>query len=577
MRDTRRIPDLTFPSILYGKAETPWDLKVLLYKGGAAANRRNVSKKIDAGELGAPLLDRLKLVERLHEILNKAIVGGGSRDALESNIELLRRMFIYADEEGISLTLVTVESTYQIWSDALLYRVKVIRDMKPGTAYAHCAMVGRLIDQALDRRTPIIELTGVSYPRTRKTALGVQAEKQNLEDTFKFGHYLQDICDALTVEMILKSALPVRIPLRNGSEIVNWSGYSARKTRENLSNRKLDTPQRRLAAKRSDRMFAAFESEGTLRTRSPLANFRITAELFMFISQTGMNLAQAHKLKLRHFSYASHIDGYQVRDYKSRRRGEVLFEIYRDYKPHFERYLAWRRELFPESMLLFPLVRTGGRAEATRPTFPDFRLSCLGLGVPYVSPNAMRNTRVNWMLRRSGDPDLTAEMAQHTKQMLLTVYERPSLQRAIGETIRFWGESDPALSRTIPVAPGMCDGVPVPVKGIPKDVTQPDCLRASGCLWCEHHRDIDSLDYCWSLACFRHLKAIEASKWWAPASSKEIHPAEYAADRISDKLRWFSESNSRRRGWVEEAFARVEEGHYHSDWKRLIEDVEGAA
>jgi hypothetical protein len=42
MRDDFRIPDLTFPSLTYGTRETPWDLKVLLYKGGAKARRDKV-------------------------------------------------------------------------------------------------------------------------------------------------------------------------------------------------------------------------------------------------------------------------------------------------------------------------------------------------------------------------------------------------------------------------------------------------------------------------------------------------------------------------------------------------------
>ncbi len=577
MRDDHRIPDLTFPTMPYGKKESPWDLKILLYKGGAAAKRRFVSRMIDTGKFGKPLLERLDLVERLHETINGTFVGGGSTATLNSAIELLRRLFTYADNEGRSLTLSTVESTYQHWSDAILYRVRVARDLKEKTAYGYCAYVGRLVDQALERPAPIIEMTGMRFLPSRKSARGVQAEKQNLEDTFKFGHLLQDVCDTLTVETLLRGPIPVRIPLRSGGEFVNWSGYTAVKTRENLKDRKLDTPLRRSNAKKSDRKFTAFESEGTLRTRSPLANLRITAELFMFIGQTGMNFTQAHRLTLRHFSYASHLDGYQVRDYKNRRKGEVLFEIFKDYKPHFERYLAWRRELIPDSALLFPFLRTKGRAETTRPTFPDFRLTCIGLGVMYIPPNAMRNTRVNWLLRRSGDPDLTAEMAQHTKETLLSVYERPSLQRAIGETIRFWGKADPALSRTVPVAPGACDGAPVPVAYLPKDATRPDCVHASGCLWCEHHRDIDSQDYCWSLACFRHLKSIEVSRWLAPEGTTERHPAEFAVDRISDKLRWFRESNSKRRDWVDEAFARVEEGHYHPDWTRLIAFAEGTA
>jgi len=47
--------------------------------------------------------------------------------------------------------------------------------------------------------------------------------------------------------------------------------------------------------------------------------------------------------------------------------------------------------------------------------------------------------------------------------------------------------------------------------------------------------------------------------------------------RLSDKLRWFLESNKQRQGWVDEALARVEEGNYHPDWLRLIQDMEETA
>lgn len=58
----------------------------------------------------------------------------------------------------------------------------------------------------------------------------------------------------------------------------------------------------------------------------------------------------------------------------------------------------------------------------------------------------LRNSRVNRLLRRSGDLELTAEMAQHAEQTLLGIYERPSQQRAMGEIMRFWNCADPSLA-----------------------------------------------------------------------------------------------------------------------------------
>jgi hypothetical protein len=112
---------------------------------------------------------------------------------------------------------------------------------------------------------------------------------------------------------------------------------------------------------------------------------------------------------------------------------------------------------------------------------------------------------------------------------------------------------------------------------MPKDASPPDCVRASGCLWCEHHRDIDSQDHVWALGSFRHLKVIEISNYKGPLEAETRHPAQHAVDRLSEKLRWFKDSNERRRSWVDEAFARIEEENYHPDWTTLIEAAEGAA
>ena len=548
MRNVIAIPDLTFPSVDYGELETALDLKALLYRGGAKVNAKAVGRMIAEGQLGHVQPERLELVIRIHEVINGRLVGGGSRESAKNNIYTVRSLFTWAEGAKQPLSLGSIEKTYLHWTDSLWHRARVVKEITKATAYSEASNAGSTLDEVLERPTALIGLTRLRQRSQRKTALGVQAEKQNLQETFAFGYLLQDICDGLSVDVVLKGRLPVCIPMRPKGELVAWSGLNSN---------------------------ALSESDGILKTRYPLANLRCEAELLMFIGQTGMNLTQARRLTLRHYFYASHLDGYVVRDRKNRRGGEVLFEIFKDYRPHFERYLEWRHQLFPTSNLLFPFVGARGRSVHSR---VQFRLQkiCTVHGVGFVAPRALRNTRVNWLLRRSGDPDLTAEMVQSTKETLLGTYERPSLQRAMGEVVRYWSQHDPTLAHTTPVAPGQCDGRPAPVRGIPKNATTPDCIRPSGCLWCENHRDIDSEDYVWSLASFRHLKIIEVSKWRAPPSSRETHPGQHAIDRISAKLRWFHESNARRRGWVEEALARVEEGSYHPDWQRLIEGVEGA-
>ncbi|RTX50465.1 site-specific integrase, partial [Pseudomonas aeruginosa] len=59
--------DLTFPMLEYGATETPWDLRPLLFRGGAASKVKHVARQIAQGELGSLLPERIELVARLYE------------------------------------------------------------------------------------------------------------------------------------------------------------------------------------------------------------------------------------------------------------------------------------------------------------------------------------------------------------------------------------------------------------------------------------------------------------------------------------------------------------------------------
>ena len=97
MRDLA-IPDLTFPMVKYGLNETPWDLRVLLYKGGAKGNPRSVFNQMAAGELGNPLIERIELVTRIHQEMTARLVGGGRKQPRLLLWKMLRDFFAWADE-----------------------------------------------------------------------------------------------------------------------------------------------------------------------------------------------------------------------------------------------------------------------------------------------------------------------------------------------------------------------------------------------------------------------------------------------------------------------------------------------
>lgn len=549
LTEQKHIP-LTFDSIKYGSRETPWDMRILLWKGGASARREKVNGLIESNQLGKPCTERIPLVEAIHLELNGRAISGRSRHALQSTIQSIRIFFAWADENNAELTIETIEHAFLDWTDYLITRSRIKREISEHSAYAIASATSSLIDSILERPTSLIRHTRLTRPRKAIRALGILPDKQNLSSTFEFGRAIQDICDALTIETVMHGDLPITIPLREGGEII-YRGYAKK------------APQKPQAANRN--------VTRTVKSRHGIINIRIEAELFMFIAQTGMNLTQAHRLKIRNFRYASHLDGYQVHEVKARRGGAVLFEIFREFKPHFERYLAWRRSIFQDSELLFPFYTPFQTTKDPRLQLWRIQGICSNHSIPYISPQKIRNTRINWLLRQSGDPSLTAEMAQHSKQTLLEVYERPSLHRALIEVTRFWSRNDPTINQQS-VGPGACDGIPIQSPDKPKEAPTPDCIRPSGCLWCEHHRDVDSQDHIWSLASFGHLKRLELLK--CRNVSLENAPAQLALKRINDKLSWFYSSNQQRRAWVEEANALVDEGDHHPMWKSMIKQIE---
>ena len=408
------IPDLTFPKVNYGLNETPWDLRVLLYKGGAKGNPRTVFSQMAAGELGNPLIERLELVTRIHQEMTARLVGGGKKTTAFATLGRLRDFFGWADAFEPRVALENVENVYRHWCDFLLNRVR-LKTLKHRSAYNSGSIVSSILDAALERSQPLIQTSRLQYKRRSLRAVGIAADKQDMADTFAFGHLCLDVINSLSVKAVY-GPLPVKLRFRNGQILQQWSGLMnpayVKALQPTYKNRTNTTKVLELRTKR--------EADCTLRTRFPLVNLRIIAELLVFIAQTGMNLAQAHNLRCTQYSYKSTVDGYEVRNYKERRKGEVLFEIFAEYKVIFNAYLEWRKEVFGATTdRLFPFVRTGGADDSSTPDFTRFRRDiCLPLGIAFVGPQKLRTSRINWLLRQSRNPEQTAEQAQHTKTNL---------------------------------------------------------------------------------------------------------------------------------------------------------------
>ncbi|MBB5502341.1 hypothetical protein HDG37_006577, partial [Paraburkholderia sp. MM5384-R2] len=341
-----KIPDLTFPSAIFTDRQIPWDLQYMLYPNAARLSPREFSR-IDKRLLGPIIMERLPLVLKLKELLEEQLVVGTSQRTVQTYLYCLRYFYRWADDIGRSPTLASARVDFLDWTEYLLQQRAT--GVLGRTFYPYAANVGHVFELLLDTPVRLLRQSRIRRRDAVRTSsvLGRDADKQNISESFAFGHMLLDLSDALTVEAI-EGTLPVRIPFRTGRLLEEWCGFVPLDSMRFLSA--APYLQRASLEKRKFNPDAPL-----LRTRRALANLRTEAELLIFIACTGMNLAQARALKAGRFAYASHHDGYQVRRiFKDRRKGEVEFDIYREYREHLDCYLVWRQKMFPGDDRLFP-------------------------------------------------------------------------------------------------------------------------------------------------------------------------------------------------------------------------------
>lgn len=507
---------LTFPQLSYGTHEARHDLSALSYLGASRLPVKKVAAKIEQGSLGESLQNRGPLIEAIHGALTAQIANGASHTTIKNRLYILRIFFAWCDVHHPLIELSSVETAFRDWIEFLLYRVRIEKSVKNMTAYRQATVMDLILKSILGLRVGILATTRLAADSKKHKALGSEADKQNLSDTFVFGHFLMDIISHLTVEN-MSGPIPVVIPLRDGRTITSCCGLQNKLLADssNLASERTIFIQRR----------APIAPHLVFEKRHSLVNLRIEAELLVFISQTGMNLSQAAGLKRGAFRFQS--DGADVlvyRVYKGRRGGEAEFSIFKEYAPLFKVYVEWLDALSDvDDDRLFPFVYTTIiPSKGFAPRFHSVARQCKILGMKCFKPMALRKTRINWLLRKSSNPELVAEMAQHTKETLIRVYEEPHHQVAAVEISRYYRKTEHGFAS---VGPGMCTAKSHPphTSTTSTAIVQPDCSTPAGCLFCEYQRDIDSEDYVWSLSTFQYLKMLELDRY-VPPKNPEDHP-----------------------------------------------------
>ena len=558
--------DLTLPQISVGSHGTVWDLQVLLYRGGAGTRIDHASKAIAEGRLGEPLPERFALVQALHEIFQADIVRGVSRRSLIARRDYIRNFFSWSDDHAITISIETAEHAFLEWSDFLWHRSHIQKKIKKDSAYHGASYVSNALARALNQNAVEQHFEGralMRKTRLRRSRKGTpNADKSNQQDLARFGRFLVSLCEDLTAEAI-RGPMPFTITLPNGASR-HWP----------RSMRRLDDVKHPEADWYIDarRALGRDQHVSGNRHRAALVNLRIEAELGLFVSQTGMNATQAQNLKREPYRWQSVDDEALVyRVHKGRRQGQAVFRVFKAYREWFRTYLEWLDALQLKDDRLFPFV------EAVRIIAPKhayrnasaLRQLCRDAGVPHYSYRSLRKSRQNWLLRLTGDPDLTATMGAHAKQTLLRVYEEPHHQSAAARISRHHQQFDPTLAP----GPGRCaDPAHAPSResDAPPMAPQPDCISPEGCLFCIHHRDVIDFDYAWKLVSHAECKALERDHYERPMRNADPHPADEVVDRINAKLDAIASYSREAKHWVTEARERAWSGRYHPRWDGFI-------
>ena len=187
----RALPELVVTGIPYGTHETPWDLRVLLHRGGAGARRDHAEKRIREGTLGAVIEDRIPLIERIHAALSTWVAAGAAKSTVVNACSTFYMFCAWVDEAGGMLAIDTCAALFRDWTEVLLRRVRA-KELLYKAAYHHAARCATLLVRAVgalgesagtNMAAQLLSQTRMQPLRNSKNPIGTNSDKQNLQKT----------------------------------------------------------------------------------------------------------------------------------------------------------------------------------------------------------------------------------------------------------------------------------------------------------------------------------------------------------------------------------------------------------
>lgn len=302
--------------------------------------------------------------------------------------------------------------------------------------------------------------------------------------------------------------------------------------------------------------------------------------LIQFLSQTGMNWAQAVELGWN--------DNYQVessnqgfRTIKWRAGGKtVSFELPIAFMPAFRRYLVARKFILGERTFAL-LFFSSGRHGLTEPQkirtagmYPTYlMLRRLDPSLPWITSRQWRAAKSDWLLRNS-DISTTALVLQNSEQTVRGSYAAGSETTAMQEMGDFLDkvsatvvERGAELKDSVARAVGKCTQFGAPVARSAAAAVKPDCGGPEGCLFCDkfkvHADEVDTR----KLASCRHcIRVVSPSAGSQERQDRLFTPVITRIDTL------LGEIASRDAPMVERVVREVdEEGELDAFWARKLE------
>lgn len=528
-----------------------------LYKNAFKVPYQVFMSSASSGSYSDPDTARLKLVRILRNNCVNKMESGVSLRGLSEEMIILSRMFRFADDYDLRLNVTSVTKVFAAWTDYMYEEVRK-GEVGGGRAYHMIMTVMKTFLRDIADPFQLKKLAGLArFDRRQKQQRDLSVSEGVVLD---YCADLLAIIEELTIERMLQ-ALPVRVYFGSYGF---WAELPC----------SLKHPYRMIRPQEI-RNRAPISAEVLLKKRSPLVNLRIQAELSYFIAQTAMNLGQAIELTLGDYRFQSWKGGYEVRKYKGRRKGDVLFFLYPEYLSHFKQYLEFREhlKLYVDRDELFPLNINRSSSTVNDKGLRTLQNALIRARRVYVSPMKLRKSKSNWLLKRGGSPRVVADMMQHTVETLYRNYSKPDPSLAKIE----WKNFFTLLDKSSPtVALGLCSKIPGRVDGYEGSLLLPDCKNVAACLFCTSYSGVASYDYVWSLISYRYLKLIESVNLKNISSLPPVlEQYEILLTRIDEILTAFSGQNSKCQGFIETANENVLQENYHPRWRLYIALVNG--